>query len=195
MKLPPLNSLRLFEVAARHESFKRAAEELHVTPSAVSHAVQALEEWLGTELFHRGARVLTLTAVGSQLAVSASQGFSLLAAATNACALGKRRARCRSAALRHSRRDGCCRGCLDLSGRTRISRCRSTHRECQSRCHGRVSISRSAWRAGPSQPGSSQPGPGLAWSRKCWFQSVRQQFGQGSKVARRRCSRRRRSFM
>ena len=82
MKLPPLNSLRLFEVAARHESFKRAAEELHVTPSAVSHAVQALEEWLGTELFHRGPRVLTLTAAGSQLAVSANQGFSLLASAT-----------------------------------------------------------------------------------------------------------------
>src|SRR5215813_576261 len=82
MKLPPLNSLRLFEVAARHESFKRAAEELHVTPSAVSHAVQVLEEWLGTELFHRGARVLTLTAAGSQLASSASQGFSLLASAT-----------------------------------------------------------------------------------------------------------------
>jgi len=78
----PLNSLRLFEVAARHESFKRAAEELHVTPSAVSHAVQVLEEWLGTELFHRGARVLTLTAAGSQLASSASQGFSLLASAT-----------------------------------------------------------------------------------------------------------------
>ena len=82
MKLPPLNSLRLFEVAARHESFKRAAEELHVTPSAVSHAVRALEEWLGTELFHRGPRLLTLTAAGSQLAVSANQAFSLLASAT-----------------------------------------------------------------------------------------------------------------
>jgi DNA-binding transcriptional LysR family regulator len=80
-KLPPLNGLRLFEAAARHQSFKRAAEELHVTPSAVSHAVQALEEWLGTELFHRGTRGLTLTPAGSQFATSVKQGLTLLATA------------------------------------------------------------------------------------------------------------------
>ncbi len=42
--LPPLNSLRAFEAAARHLSFKKAAEELHVTPAAVSHQIRTLEE-------------------------------------------------------------------------------------------------------------------------------------------------------
>ena len=51
--LPPLNSLRVFEAAARHLSFKRAAEELHVTPAAVSHQIRALEEYCGTQLFRR----------------------------------------------------------------------------------------------------------------------------------------------
>jgi len=81
-KLPPLNGLRLFEAAARHRSFKLAAAELHVTPSAVSHAVQALEEWLGTELFHRGTRGLTLTPAGSQYAAAVSQALTLLQSAT-----------------------------------------------------------------------------------------------------------------
>jgi len=80
-KLPPLNALRLFEAAARHASFKRAAEELHLTSSAISHAVQGLEDWLGAELFHRGTRGLTLTPAGSQLAASASQALALIAQA------------------------------------------------------------------------------------------------------------------
>ena len=46
-RLPPLNSLRLFEASARLLSFKNAAEELLLTPSAVSHGIQSLEEWLG----------------------------------------------------------------------------------------------------------------------------------------------------
>ena len=81
-KLPPLNSLRLFEAAARHQSFKRAAEELHITPSAVSHGVQTLEEWLGTELFHRGVRSLILTPAGKSYAESVSRALSLMASAT-----------------------------------------------------------------------------------------------------------------
>ncbi|MEE8454744.1 MAG: LysR family transcriptional regulator, partial [Limibaculum sp.] len=44
-RLPPLNSLRAFEAAARHLSLKKAAEELHVTPAAVSHQVRTLEEY------------------------------------------------------------------------------------------------------------------------------------------------------
>jgi len=89
-KLPPLNAVRLFEAAARHASFKRAAEDLHLTPSAVSHAVQGLEEWLGAELFHRGTRGLTLTPAGSHLAAAASQALALLATAAER--LGGRRA-------------------------------------------------------------------------------------------------------
>ncbi|MEA1674015.1 transcriptional regulator GcvA [Nitrospirillum sp. BR 11163] len=63
-RLPPLTTLRPFEAAGRHLSFKRAAEELNLTPSAVSHALQTLEDWLGTPLFTRGHRSLSLTAAG-----------------------------------------------------------------------------------------------------------------------------------
>jgi LysR family glycine cleavage system transcriptional activator len=55
-RLPPLNAVHTFEAAARHLSFHRAAEELHVTPSAVSHQVRTLEEFLGVRLFNRLAR-------------------------------------------------------------------------------------------------------------------------------------------
>ncbi|MDX1375601.1 MAG: transcriptional regulator GcvA [Burkholderiales bacterium] len=64
--LPSLHLLRVFEAAGRHGSFKRAAEELHVTPSAVSHQIKALEEQLGFALFHRGNRSLTLTDSGRE---------------------------------------------------------------------------------------------------------------------------------
>ncbi|MEO7742422.1 MAG: transcriptional regulator GcvA [Usitatibacter sp.] len=60
-RLPPLNSLRAFEAAARHRSFKNAARELHVTPGAVSHQVKGLEERLGAQLFRRLTRALELT--------------------------------------------------------------------------------------------------------------------------------------
>lgn len=63
-RLPPLNSLRLFEAAARLLSFKAAADELLVTPSAVSHGIQSLEEWLGAPLFERTSRGLVLTTTG-----------------------------------------------------------------------------------------------------------------------------------
>ncbi len=63
-KLPPLNAVRAFEVAARHVSFTRAAEELNVTHGAVSRQVALLEEWLGKELFRRSASQLSLTDAG-----------------------------------------------------------------------------------------------------------------------------------
>ena len=65
-RLPPLNALRLFEASARHLSFKNAAEELLLTPSAVSHGIQTLEEWLGVQLFVRTTRGLVLSEVGSE---------------------------------------------------------------------------------------------------------------------------------
>ncbi|QGZ38126.1 transcriptional regulator, LysR family [Pseudoduganella flava] len=55
MTTPYLNALRAFEASARHQSFAKAAEELHVTPAAVGQLVRTLEDWLGTPLFHRGA--------------------------------------------------------------------------------------------------------------------------------------------
>ena len=57
----PLNALNAFEVAARHESFSKAAEELNVTPAAVSQQIRMLEELLGVQLFHRLNRGLALT--------------------------------------------------------------------------------------------------------------------------------------
>ncbi|NNM82821.1 MAG: transcriptional regulator GcvA [Burkholderiales bacterium] len=56
-KLPPLNSLRAFESAARHLSFARAAEELHVTPAAISQQIRQLEDHLGVLLFRRGKKL------------------------------------------------------------------------------------------------------------------------------------------
>ncbi len=56
-QLPPLNALRAFEAAARHLSFARAAEELHVTPAAISQQIKLLEDHLGVALFLRGKKV------------------------------------------------------------------------------------------------------------------------------------------
>jgi LysR family glycine cleavage system transcriptional activator len=63
-RLPPLNSLRGFEAAARHSSFAKAADELALTQSAVSHQVRQLETALGQRLFHRYPRELALTDAG-----------------------------------------------------------------------------------------------------------------------------------
>jgi LysR family glycine cleavage system transcriptional activator len=67
-RLPPLSALRPFEAAARLESFSRAGEELHITHGAVSHQVRALEEHLGTPLFTRHGKRVTLTAAGRTFA-------------------------------------------------------------------------------------------------------------------------------
>lgn len=72
---PPLNSLRAFEVAARRGSFVRAAEELFVTPAAISHQVKQLEEHLGMALFFRQHRGLELTEAGRQLLPELTRGF------------------------------------------------------------------------------------------------------------------------
>jgi LysR family glycine cleavage system transcriptional activator len=69
-KLPPLHLLHLFEAAGRNLSFKKASEELFLTPSAISHQIKALEENLGITLFTRQARGVKLTVAGtSYLAV------------------------------------------------------------------------------------------------------------------------------
>lgn len=63
--LPPLNSLRAFEAAARHLSFARAAEELNVTPAALSHQIKTLETFLDIRLFVRKTRAVELTEAGA----------------------------------------------------------------------------------------------------------------------------------
>jgi len=80
--LPPLNPLRAFEVAARHSSFTRAADELCVTPSAVSHQVKTLEDHLGVVLFVREAKSLLLTASGRAYLPAVQEAFNLLVDAT-----------------------------------------------------------------------------------------------------------------
>ncbi len=69
-RLPPLNALRSFEAAARHGSFNKAAEELYVTPSAVSHQIKTLEEFLGVQLFERIKRRVDLTSAGERYLIS-----------------------------------------------------------------------------------------------------------------------------
>lgn len=78
-RLPPLNALRHFEAVARHLSFKQAAEELAVSPAAVTHQVKLLEAWLGTSLIVRLTRRIQLTPAGEKLARQASRSFSDLA--------------------------------------------------------------------------------------------------------------------
>lgn len=82
-RLPPLNSLRVFEAAARHLSFTRAAEELFVTQAAVSHQIKALEEFLGLKLFRRRNRSLLLTEEGQSYFLDIKEIFSSLSEATD----------------------------------------------------------------------------------------------------------------
>jgi LysR family glycine cleavage system transcriptional activator len=80
-RLPPLNALRVFEAAARHLSFKEAANELSITQAAVSHQVKALEEYLGVELFRRAGRGVQLTEAAKAALPRLREGFDSLAAA------------------------------------------------------------------------------------------------------------------
>ena len=80
-RLPPLNSLRAFEAAARHLSFTKAAGELHVTPAAISHQIKALEEYCGAVLFHRLTRSLALTETAQAALPALRQAFDKLAEA------------------------------------------------------------------------------------------------------------------
>ena len=78
-KLPPLTELRAFEAAARHLSFKVAAAELHVTPTAISHQIKLLERYCGKTLFRRRPRPLKLTTAGEQLFPVVRDGFETFA--------------------------------------------------------------------------------------------------------------------
>lgn len=79
-RLPPLTALRAFEAAARLMSFRQAAEELHVTPAAVSQQIKALEDFCGQALFHRSPLGLSLTSVGRAALPLLTEGFDRLAA-------------------------------------------------------------------------------------------------------------------
>src|SRR2546428_4867855 len=83
-RLPPLNALPSFEAAARHLSFSRAADELHVTHGAVSRAVRNLEDHLGAQLMIRASRSVRLTPIGASFAAALRDVLERLAAATSA---------------------------------------------------------------------------------------------------------------
>src|SRR5215207_3770636 len=82
-RLPPLNSLKAFEAAARHESFTRAAGELCVTQGAVSHQVKALEATLGLKLFNRERQRLLLTEAGREYLAVVRDALDRIAAGTD----------------------------------------------------------------------------------------------------------------
>src|SRR5262245_5456096 len=80
-KLPPLVELRAFDAAARHLSFKKAAAELGVTPTAISHQIRLLERYCGCALFRRRPRPLALTDAGARLFPAVRGGLEAFAAA------------------------------------------------------------------------------------------------------------------
>lgn len=81
-QIPPLKAIQAFEAASRLGSFVAAAEELHLTPSAISHQVRLLEERLGITLFHRAHRAVELTDSGRRYAEAVAEAFGLLEAGT-----------------------------------------------------------------------------------------------------------------
>jgi LysR family glycine cleavage system transcriptional activator len=80
-RLPSLNALRVFEAAARHLSFKEAANELSITQAAVSHQIKSLEDYLGVELFRRAGRGVQLTDAARACLPRLREGFDALASA------------------------------------------------------------------------------------------------------------------
>jgi len=91
-KLPPLAALRAFEAAARHLSFQRAAGELAVTPTAISHQIRLLEDVLGLALFTRQVRQVALTEAGERLYPTLRDGFDAFDRALADLAPGPQRA-------------------------------------------------------------------------------------------------------
>jgi LysR family glycine cleavage system transcriptional activator len=81
-RMPPLKALSAFEAAARHGSFSRAAEELGVTPSAISHHIQKLEDFLGVRVFSRHAGRAALTNAGRIYAGEIERAFGTIMGAT-----------------------------------------------------------------------------------------------------------------
>ncbi|NJO34083.1 MAG: transcriptional regulator GcvA [Rhodospirillales bacterium] len=87
--LPPLNSLRAFDATARHLSFSKAAQELHVTPAALSHQIRGLEDQLGLKLFHRRARSIELTEAARTIHPGIRAGFEAIREAVERLDRGK----------------------------------------------------------------------------------------------------------
>src|SRR6202790_3063432 len=87
-RLPPLGSLRAFEAAARRMSFRDAATELGVTPTAISHQIRLLEDICGQPLFRRRPRPLVLTGAGERLFPVVRNGLDTFATAIASASAG-----------------------------------------------------------------------------------------------------------
>ena len=118
-KLPPLTELRAFEAAARHLSFKTAATELHVTPTAISHQIKLLERYCGKTLFRRRPRPLKLTRRVNSYS-SDRDGFRLSRMCWQPCGRARRADGYASLRPTRLRPDGSCLGCRTGAQRIRV---------------------------------------------------------------------------
>lgn len=100
-RLPPLLALEAFDSAARHMSFKAAAAELHLTPSAISHRVKQLEQHLGLPLFRRLNREIRLTEAGQDYANAARKAFDQVVQASAKLSLPRQAEELRLSAVPH----------------------------------------------------------------------------------------------
>src|SRR5215813_6522769 len=98
-KLPAYSTLRAFVAAARRESVRAAADELGVTPSAVSHQIRVLEGWVGQPLFLRAGRQIQLTAQGRKLFRRLNAGFDAIETAAKTARAAARDGSLRISAL------------------------------------------------------------------------------------------------
>lgn len=100
-RLPPLLALEAFDAAARHMSFKAAAAELHLTPSAISHRVKQLEQHLGLSLFRRLNREIRLTEAGQDYANAVRKAFDQVVQASTRLSLPRQAEELRLSAVPH----------------------------------------------------------------------------------------------
>lgn len=147
-KLPPLGSLRAFEAAARLMSFRKAATELGVTPTAISHQIRLLEEVCGQLLFRRRPRPLVLTGVGERLFPVICSGFDAFAAAIASASAGVGQRPLRVRAQMHLPADGWFRACRSGANSIRTFHWRSSGQTPFWTCKPVTPTLRSAMRAG-----------------------------------------------
>ncbi len=100
--LPPLTWLRAFEAAARHLSFTVAANELHLTQSAISQHVRSLETFFGKPMFERHTRALSLTEDGANYLPAVREAFNVLVAGAQPCMASSNAQRTRAVTLQCS---------------------------------------------------------------------------------------------
>jgi len=145
-RLPPLNALKAFEAAARHESFTRAAEELCVTQGAVSHQVKALEAELTIKLFNRERQRLIITEAGKDYLNVVRDALDRIAVGTERLCSVRTPASSPLALRRISPPSGSCIGSGILPKRIQASTCGFLRRCITSTSRGRSRPSRAARR-------------------------------------------------